>query len=301
MSATRTEEASDAYRDLDTWPSDRILTAIVDAQRASIDAVREAIPSLAIAAEAVAARIRAGGRLVYVGAGSPALMAQADALELPGTYGLAPATVPVLAAGGQAAMLAIPSGAEDDRAEAEAGIDALGVGPGDAVLAISASGTTPFPVAALRRAKARGALAIGMASNANTPLLDDADIAVLLPTPPEVIAGSTRMNAGTAQKCALNMLSTLVGIRLGHVHDNLMVNVQVENEKLRRRAIGIIMRIVGTGEPAARAALERCDGSVKAAILVAAGAGDVDEANDVLARHGGAVRACLSALASRNG
>lgn len=301
MGLPRTEEASDRYRDLDTWPSARILDAIVDAQRAAIEAVRPAIPALAEAAEAAATRIRAGGRLVYAGAGSPALMAQSDALELPGTYGLSPETVPVLAAGGPAAMIAIPSGAEDDGAAAEAGIDALAVGPGDTVLALSASGTTPFALAALRRAKTRGALTIGMASNAGTPLLVDADIAVLLATPPEVIAGSTRMNAGTAQKCALNMLSTLIGIRLGHVHDNLMVNVRVENEKLRRRAIGIIMRVTGVDEAVAQDALTRSDGSVKVAILIAAGARDAHDAHDLLARQGGAVRAGLSALTTRNG
>lgn len=298
MTTPRTEEASDRYRGLETWPDQAILEAIVAAQRASIDAVGAAVPSLAAAGEAVAARLRSGGRLVYGGAGSPALMAQSDALELPGTYGLRADQVPTLLAGGPASMHEIPSGAEDDAEEAAAGVDALGVGPKDALIAISASGTTPFAVSALRRAKARGALVIGMASNENAPLLVEADIAVLLATPPEVIAGSTRMNAGTAQKCALNMLSTLVGIRLGHVHDGMMVNLRVENEKLRRRALGIIMRAAGVGENQAARALAAADGGVKAAILIASGAADLAAANDILTSHAGEVRASLAALAT---
>jgi len=301
MTTPRTEEASDRHRGLETWPDQAILEAIVAAQRASIEAVGAAVPSLAAAGAAVATRLRSGGRLVYAGAGSPALMAQSDALELLGTYGLRADQVPTLLAGGPASMHEIPSGAEDDAEEAAAGVDALGVGPKDALIAISASGTTPFAVSALRRAKARGALVIGMASNENAPLLVEADIAVLLATPPEVIAGSTRMNAGTAQKCALNMLSTLIGVRLVHVHDNLMVNVRVENEKLRRRAIGIIMRVTGVDEAVAQDALTRSDGSVKVAILIAAGARDAHDAHDLLARQVGAVRAGLSALTTRNG
>jgi N-acetylmuramic acid 6-phosphate etherase len=300
MARPRTEEASDRYRDLETWSSAHILDAIVEAQRASIDAVGSAVPALVRAGEAVAERMRRGGRLVYAGAGSPGLMVQADALELPGTYGIAADCVPVLVAGGPQALHAIPSGAEDDAEAAAAGVDGLMVGPDDAVLSVSASGTTPFALGALRRGKARGALAIGMASNEGMPLLTEADIAILLPTPPEVIAGSTRMNAGTAQKCALNMLSTLVGIRLGHVHQGMMVNVRVENEKLRRRALGIIMRAAGVDEAGATRALDRSGGEVKVAILLAGGVPDAAAAQAILARHGGEVRASLADLASRN-
>lgn len=300
MTLSRTEEASERYRGLETWPSDRILGAIVEAQRASIEAIRGAVPDIARAGEAVADRLRRGGRLVYAGAGSPGLMVQADALELPGTYGIPLDRVPVIVAGGKAALHEIPSGAEDDAGAAIRAIDDLSVGSDDALVSVSASGTTPFALAALRRARARGALGIGIASNPGVPLLTEADIAILLPTPPEVIAGSTRMNAGTAQKCALNMLSTLVGIRLGHVHDGMMVNVRVENEKLRRRAIGIIMRVSAVSEDEALQALDRAGGAVKIAILLASGASESAVAEELLARNGGEVRASLTELAQRN-
>jgi N-acetylmuramic acid 6-phosphate etherase len=239
--------------------------------------------------------MRSGGRLVYVGAGSSGLLAQVDALELPGTYGIEADRVPVLIAGGPEAVLEIPSGAEDDEAEGERGIAELGVGRMDSVLALSASGRTPFAVAALRSAKARGALTIGMASNAGTPLLDEADHPVLLATPPEVIAGSTRMNAGTAQKCALNMLSTLIGIRLGHAYEGLIVNVRAENAKLRSRAAAIVAKAAGVGLETAETSLARADGQVKAAILIAGGAEPAD-ATRRLARSGGDLRTALRAL-----
>lgn len=295
MTPPRTEEADERYAGIDTWSGEDILSAIASAQREAIDAVAAAVPALAAAGEAIAHGMRGGGRLVYVGAGSSGLLAQVDALELPGTYGIEPDRVPVLLAGGREALVEIPSGAEDDEAAGEREIDALGVGPGDSVLVISASGRTPYAVAALRRAKARGALTIGIASNGGTPLLVEADHPVHLATPAEVIAGSTRMNAGTAQKCALNMLSTLIGIRLGHAYDGLMVNVRIENAKLRGRGVAIVARASGVAAKAAEAALHAAGGQVKAAILIAAGA-DVASAQDLLERARGDVRRALGEI-----
>ena len=301
MVAYRTEEASERYRGIDFWPSAEVLSAIVAAQRQAIDAVAPAVPALAAAGEAVAERMRDGGRLIYVGAGSSGLLAQVDALELPGTFGIPAESVHVLLAGGPQALLALPAGAEDDAEAGERDIDVLGVGARDAVVALSASGRTPYPLAAMLRAGRRGALTIGIASNADTPLLNGADHAVLLATPPEVIAGSTRMNAGTAQKCALNMLSSLIGIRLGHVFEGMMVNLQAANDKLRRRAVVIVMRAAGVAEDEAAGALAQVGGEVKTAIVLCAGAGDANRARHLLEEHGGDVRAALAGLAQRAG
>jgi N-acetylmuramic acid 6-phosphate etherase len=256
---------------------------------------------LAEAGEAAARRLRDGGRLIYAGAGSSGLLAQVDALELPSTYGIAPETVPVLLAGGREALFDIPAGAEDDAEAAEAAVEDIGAGAADVLVAISASGRTPYAVAALRRAGARGALTIGIASNAGTPLLSDADHPILLATPPEVIAGSTRMNAGTAQKCALNMLSTLIGVRLGHGYDGLMVNVRADNSKLRERAIGIVARAAGVERARAAEALRLADHDIKPAILICAGADGIEAARTILSRGGGDVRAALAALAAATG
>jgi len=296
MNLHRTEEASERYRSIDFWPSADVMTAIVSAQREAIEAVRPACGALAAAGEAAAERLRSGGRLIYVGAGSSGLQAQVDALELPGTFGIAPDRLKVLVAGGRDALFEIPAGAEDDAAAGERDIGALHVGPADSVIALSASGRTPYPLAALRMAQARGALTIGIASNPGTPLLTDAEHPILLATPPEVIAGSTRMNAGTAQKCALNMLSSLIGIRLGHVYEGMMVNVQVGNDKLRHRAVGIVVRASGASETSAARALEAVDGEVKTAIVLCAGAPDPQQARHLLARHGGDVRSSLAEL-----
>ena len=298
MSGPRTEEASDQYRDLDTLPGVDVLSLIAVAQREAIDAVANAVPDLVGAAEAIARRMRAGGRLVYAGAGSSGLLAQVDALELPGTYGIDPRQIVVLLAGGREALFDIPSGAEDDGDAAAREVVALGLTTADCLVAISASGSTPYVVSALRQARNAGAMTVGIASNPGTALLEHADHPVLLATPPEVIAGSTRMNAGTAQKCALNMLSTLVAIRLGHAFRGLMVNMKADNEKLRRRAVAVVIGAAGVSEATAREALERSHGSVKPAILLAAGARSLEEAEAFLKSRGGDVRDALASLAA---
>jgi N-acetylmuramic acid 6-phosphate etherase len=293
MAVATTEQADASYRDLDLWSTPDIVSAIVAVQRQAIEAVATAAPALARAADALAERMRAGGRLAYVGAGSSGLLAQMDALELPGTYGIPLDRAPVLIAGGAEALRDIPSGAEDD-AEAGAGAAAaLSLTPADALVSLSASGRTPFVVAAQQQARERGALTIGIACNADTPLLLEADHPILLATPPEVVAGSTRMGAGTAQKCALNTLSTLVGIRLGHVYAGLMVNMQPDNEKLRRRAVGVVARAAGASEDEAARALSSA-GDIKTAILLCSGVDGLAEARARLRRHGGDLRRALA-------
>lgn len=301
MTVPATEEANETYRGIDRWPSERILSAIVAAQMQAIAAIGHAVPALALAGEDAAERMRRGGRLIYAGAGSSGLLAQVDALELPDTYGIEADSVPVLLAGGNDALLAIPSEAEDDVDEAVRSVEQLNIGPLDSLLAVSASGCTPYTLAAVMAAKERGALTIVIACNPDTPILQAADHAVLIATPAEVIAGSTRMNAGTAQKCALNMLSTLIGIRLRHVYDGLMVNVRAENDKLKRRAARMVARVCGFSDGAEAAdLLDHAGNDVKTAIILHRLSGrTVSDARAVLAAHAGDLRSALEAVAAQ--
>ena len=294
MPTTATEEKSERYGSVETWSDEAILSAIVDGQQAAVAACRAAVPALSRAAELLAATWAAGGRIAYAGAGSSGLIGLLDALELPGTYGMEMERLPVLLAGGAASLTHLDAGSEDDPAAAAADVEAAGIGPGDVVLTVSASGSTPSTVAVARLARERGAKVVGIACNRSAPLLDAADVAVAIATGPELVAGSTRMNAGTAQKCAFNMLSTLTAMRLHHVYDGMMVNVRAENAKLKSRAAGIVARASGADEATARAALEATDGAVKAAVLVARGASP-SAAADLIASRGGDLRAALAA------
>lgn len=293
MAALTTETASDRYRAVETWPDQDILGAILDGQAAAIAAIRPALPAIATAADLLAKVWREGGRIAYAGAGSSGLMALVDALELPGTYGMAGERLPVLLAGGAATFSALDNESEDDVAAAEAGVIAAGLGAGDVIVAVSASGGTPYTLAAARVAAARGASVVAIACNARAALFDGADVAIAVPTGPELVAGSTRMNAGTAQKCVFNMLSTLTAMKLHHVHDGMMVNVRAENIKLRERAARIVARAAGVDETVARAALAASEGDVKSAVLVAAGVSLAD-ARRRLDDTGGDLRAALA-------
>ncbi|MBZ4138562.1 N-acetylmuramic acid 6-phosphate etherase, partial [Escherichia fergusonii] len=195
-----------------------------------------------------------------------------DALELPGTYGIAPDRVVILLAGGIESLVRLAGGYEDDVEQAARDIAGAGLGQGDCLIAISASGTTPYAVAAIDEAKRRGLKIIAIANNPAVPLFRHADVAITLETPPEIVAGSTRMGAGTAQKIALNLLSTLMAVHLGHVHDGYMVNLVADNEKLRERAALIVSAIAACDIADAKQHLASTDGSVKRAILLAAGA-----------------------------
>jgi N-acetylmuramic acid 6-phosphate etherase len=263
--------------------------------------VREAIPAIAAASALISERLKSGGRLVYAAAGSSGLMAVADALELPGTFGIKRDRIVILIAGGDEAFHNLAGGPEDDEEEAVAGIAGAGVTSADCVIALSASGSTPYAVRALRDARQRGAATIAIANNGDTPLLNAADVAILLKTPPEVIAGSTRMGAGTAQKIALNMMSTLAAVHLGHVHDGYMVNLFADNAKLRDRAARIVTAITGLDRDAADRSLEQSGGAVKTAILLAAGAESVDAAEGILEKTGQKLRPALSAIRGEQG
>lgn len=290
----RSTEASGAYAGIDIWPDSRVLEALIEGQERAIAAVRRATPDIARAAAAVAGRLAQGGRLVYAGAGTSIRIAVQDGSELPATFGMAEDRIHYLIAGGRNAMFDTLADAEDDAADGAAQAEVCG--PGDVIIAVAASGSTPFTVAAARRGREKGAFLIAVVNNPASPLGAAADLEILLSSGAEVIAGSTRMGAGTAQKAALNLLSTLTHIRLGAVHDGLMVNVETGNTKLRQRAKRIIAQIAGVELERAGEALTAAAGQVKPAVLLCAGAKDHAAAQQMLADAKGNLRLALSRL-----
>ncbi|MBZ9893471.1 MULTISPECIES: N-acetylmuramic acid 6-phosphate etherase [unclassified Mesorhizobium] len=296
MAETRTEALHRNAEGLDIQAPEAILASLADAQVEAAKTVHNAIPSIAKAAEIIAGSLKGGGKLAYAAAGSSGLMALADALELPGTFGIRRDRIAILIAGGDGAFRALAGGPEDDTEEAATAVANAGIGKGDCLIAISASGTTPYALRAIEEAARRGAATIGIANNRDSALLRLSGTAILLETPPEVIAGSTRMGAGTAQKIALNMLSTLAAIHLGHVHDGYMVNLMADNSKLRDRAARIVAAISGGSRDDAARLLEKSGGAVKTAILLAAGADSADTAQKILEEAGQKLRPALSAL-----
>lgn len=294
MSQKATEARHGKVEGLDTRAPEDVLALLASGQQEAARAVDAAIPALADAAELVAGALRSGAKLVYAAAGSSGLMAMADALELPGTYGIPRDQIVLLLAGGLSSLGDMPGAPEDDVLLAEK--DASVITEGDCVLAVSASGSTPYVLKIAEIARRRGAKVVAIANNPGARLFDGADVSVLLETPPEVVAGSTRMGAGTAQKLAFNMLSTLAAIRLGHVHDGHMVNLRADNEKLRIRAAGMVAEIAGIGFDEAREWFGQADGSVKVAVLLASGAADADAARELLNRSGQVLRKALTEL-----
>ncbi len=301
MAQLRTEALHEHAQGLDLQPPAAILGFFADAQIDAARTVKPAIGQIAHAAAIAAQCLGSGGRIAYAAAGSSGLMALADGLELPGTYGIARDRIVILLAGGAAAFHDLPGGPEDDAGQAAKEVAEAGLKSGDCLIAISASGTTPYAIGALEEAARRGVRTIAIANNAGSPLLEKAEAPILLATPPEIIAGSTRMGAGTAQKIALNMLSTLAAIHLGHVHDGHMVNLLADNLKLKRRAARIVAAVAGCGEAEAEAALEKTGGSVKPAILVAAGAADRQAAQQLLEGTGGKLRPALEKIGGSRG
>jgi N-acetylmuramic acid 6-phosphate etherase len=267
-------------------PAQDVLARALSAQKSALEAMDQALPALEKAAEAAARALTAGGKLAYAGAGSSGLMALADCLELLGTFGIPANRTPMLFAGGADALLMMTGGVEDDPALAAADFASAGLQAGDALIAVSASGSTPYTLSVCDLAARAGVRVIGIANVAGSPLLQRAEVPVLLDTGAEIIAGSTRLGAATAQKVALNLISVLLGVTLGHVHDGMMVNVVADNAKLRDRAARIVARVAGVDTGTARVALNRTNGAVKPAVLVARGAAP-DAAAARLARSGG--------------
>jgi N-acetylmuramic acid 6-phosphate etherase len=288
-----TERASPRYSDIDVWAPVDIAEAMIEGQFTAVAAVRAARSALLQAAVAAAERLRKGGRLVYVGAGTSGRLAVQDGAELVPTFSWPQERLLLLIAGGRNALLRSVDGAEDAVDQAARLAQQHDIGGDDVVIAVAASGTTPFTVSCLNEAKRRGALTIGVANNRDTPILKEADYAIWLDTGAEPIAGSTRMKAGTAQRITLNVFSSLVMILLGRVYDGLMVDLQAVNQKLVRRSEAILTRLTGRSGEEAREALRRAEGNVKLAVLLLHGC-DVKEATDVLDRAGGQLRAALA-------
>ncbi len=286
MTDRPTEQRHPAAEGLQTLAPADVLTRLLEAQVAAAGAVRPAIPALAVAAQAAADALGAGHRLIYAGAGSSGLMALSDCLELAGTFGIKPDRTPMLLAGGAGTLLHMTGAVEDDPSLAQADLARVRPGRGDVVLCLSASGGTPYTLAVATAARAAGAQVIGLANVPGSALLAAADHPVLLDTGPEVVAGSTRLGAATAQKVAVNLISVLVGLNLGHVHEGYMVNVVADNAKLADRAARIVAALAGVPQDVAAAALEQSCGAVKPAILIAAGAMPEDAVRLIAARAG---------------
>ena len=293
-----TERLSPRYSGIDIWDPSDILDAMVEGQFAAVAAVRAARQALEGAALAIEPRLRDGGRLVYAGAGTSGRLAVQDGAELMPTFSWPSERLLLLMAGGDDALLRAVEGAEDTSDDAAALIYQHRINDKDALIAVAASGSTPFTLACLRDAAARGALTVGIANNADTPLLNEADHPVWLDTGAEPIAGSTRMKAGTAQRVALTLLSSLVMIRLGRVYEGLMVDVQPSNRKLVRRSEAILGQLTGHSRDQVRDALRQAKGSVKLALLLLEGRG-FDEARDALEAAGGDLRAAKAVLEER--
>lgn len=290
-----TERASPRYSDIDLWEPPDILEAMLEGQLSAVAAVRAALSAIARAASATEARLREDGRLIYVGAGTSGRLAVQDGAELVPTFNWPAERLLLLIAGGRDALLRAAEGAEDETAHAVRLVQEHQIGPADVIIAVAASGTTPFTLTCLRQAKQRGALTVGIANNRDTPLLLEADCAVPLETGAEPIAGSTRMKAGTAQRVALNLLSSLVMIRLGRVHGGLMVDVQAINAKLVRRSEMILRRLTGRNGEDVAEALRRANGSVKVAVLLLHGCSP-DDAARLLEQAGGRLRSALQSI-----
>jgi N-acetylmuramic acid 6-phosphate etherase len=260
-------------------------------------AVADRLPQIAAAIDAVAERMAKGGRLVYAGAGTAGRLGVLDASECPPTFNTDPAQVVGLIAGGPEAMVTSVEGAEDSREFARADLDAVGLTAGDTVVGISASGRTPYAVGAVEHARAQGALTIGLACNPGSALAAAAEHGIEIVVGPELITGSTRLKAGTAQKLVLNMISTITMIRLGKTFGNLMVDVRASNEKLRARSRRIVALATGATDDEIEAALTATDGEVKNAILTILADVDAPTASRLLAESNGRLRTALARAA----
>jgi N-acetylmuramic acid 6-phosphate etherase len=268
---------------------------MVEGQFAAVAAVRTARASIAGAIQAMELRLAEGGRLIYAGAGTSGRLAVQDGAELMPTFSWPSERLVLLIAGGEEALLHAVEGAEDQIEHAHDEMARHGVTAEDVLIAAAASGTTPFTLACLRSAKSRGALTVGIANNPGTPLLIESDHPILLETGPEPIAGSTRMKAGTAQRIAMNLLSSVLMIRMGRVYEGLMVDVQASNKKLEKRSEQMLRHLTGRSGEEARAALTNADGSVKLAVLLLHGCRPED-ARALLERSGGRLRIALAEL-----
>jgi N-acetylmuramic acid 6-phosphate etherase len=294
-----TEEVDPRFADLDAWSLASAMEAMWEGQLAAVAAIGRALPAITAATNAAREALGDHGRLIYVGAGTSGRVAVQDGAELTPTFAWPQERLHFIIAGGESAFAASVEGAEDDVVDAVKQIDAARLSQNDVVIAVSASGTTPFTEAALREAGAYRAVTIGVANNPGTALLASAKYPVLVETGRELIAGSTRMKAGTAQKVVLNLISTGIMLGLGSVYRGMMVNMQPTNAKLKRRAETMVGRIAGCDETQAARALDQAVGDIKTAALLVLGY-DQAEAESILTSHKGNLRRVFAELAGRD-
>lgn len=292
-----TEDVSARFQELDAWGDLDILKALYEGQLAAVATIATALPAIAEAVAAAVPRLESGGRLIYAGAGTSGRIGVQDGAELTPTFDWPAERLGFAIAGGDEAILHAVENAEDSVDDGTEAMRRVGIGQNDVVIGLAASGRTPYTLAAIGEAKARGALTVGIANNRGSALLRTADLGILIETGEEVVAGSTRMKAGTAQKIVLNLFSTLLMIRLGRVYRGLMVHMRVTNAKLRHRAAEMVDTITGCGLETAARHLDRAHGDVKRATLLASGA-DIALAETLLARHRGNLRHALVELDS---
>jgi N-acetylmuramic acid 6-phosphate etherase len=293
--ALTTEAQNPRTAALDAMPTFELLAAMNDEDRGVAEAVREQLPAIAAAVDAIAARLRAGGRLIHVGAGTSGRLGVLDAAECPPTFSSPPGQVVGVIAGGSAALQTAVEGAEDDAAAGAAALRALGVAAADAVVGLSASGCTPYVLGALRHARQAGAATVAVVCNRGSEIAAAAELPIEVVVGAEVLAGSTRLKAGTAQKLVLNMLSTGAFVRRHKVYGNLMVDLQATNSKLVARCRRILQQAAGVDATAAERQLQRCAGDLKAAIVALRLGLEPAAAAARLAAHDGSVRAALAA------
>ena len=289
----RTEQISPRYVELDSWSAAEMIAAMYEGQLAAAAAVRGALGAIAAAVEDAVPALQRGGRIVYAGAGTSGRIGVQDGTELPPTFDWPADRLVFAMAGGLDALVRSAEQAEDNEAAGAQAMADAKIGANDVVIGVAASGTTPFTIGALRAASAAGAVTIAVANNPGAPLFEVARHRILVDTGSEVIAGSTRMKAGTAQKIVLNLFSTAVMVKMGRVYRGLMVDMRARNAKLRRRAEAMVSEIVRCPEGDAARYLEQADGDVKTAVLLGLGLGR-SEAAQLLQRHGGNLRSAIN-------
>lgn len=296
-----TEQRNPASRRLDEMSTDAVLRLMNQEDRRVPEAIGEAMPCISTAVEALVRAWSSGGRWIYVGAGTSGRIAALDAAECPPTFGVSPDRVRALLAGGDEAAVRAVEAAEDDREAAVRDLDAIGLGPEDAVVGLAASGRTPYVVSAVRHAARVGCATVGVCNNPDSELSEAAEVGIELITGPEVLTGSTRLKAGTSQKLVLNMLSTAAFTRLNKVYENFMVDLRATNEKLRNRALRMLHEISGVSGEEAEDLLESSEGSVKVAVVMAKTHASPARARRLLEDSRGSVRGALGEAESGRG
>lgn len=285
-----TEATDPRFAQIDRMSTADLAATMNDADQTVPAAVRAALPQVVAAIDGIAGRMARGGRLIYIGAGTAGRLGVLDASECPPTFSTPPELVVAIIAGGPAAVVTPAEGAEDDSEAGAAAIDDAGVGQLDSVVGIASSGRTPYVVAALTRARELGAFTVGLTANVGSAVAKAAEQPIEVVVGPEVLSGSTRLKAGTAQKLVLNMISTITMVRLGKTYGNLMVDVRPTNHKLRERAVRIVRQTTGADASAARAALVAAGWDVKAAAVTLRLGVDVPTARARLEAAGGRLR-----------